>query len=390
MFIIKNKISFCKTSIIFISIFINKSIDYIQRTDIFLTKFEKDGHELDYIKNFNSMKLNYSQEPLFFYFLKEISIISYDYTNQLNSNNNKVHIVVNLNSNYIYPLIVSINSALFNSDKNKTTLVYHVLCSNDLSKKYINKLKSILYIYRTNLEIIFYNMGNVFIKYKFEKYSQVTYYRLISPIFIPLDRIIYLDSDVLIFKDLYELYQTKFNNNYVLGFLDVLSGGIDYLGLASERYINAGIILLNLEKIRKDNKHYELLYMALNHKKLKHQDQTVINYILYPHIGILPYKFGIFNFPTIFDIKYLYLKNIRQNLSLTKLVEAFKDPSLIHLVLCYPKVWKDNSKYNGFSTRNGTIYRSTCNKYHKIWVEYAKKTPYYFEIIKKYRIKNNI
>ena len=81
MFIIKNKISFCKTSIIFISIFINKSIDYIQRTDIFLTKFEKDGHELDYIKNFNSMKLNYSQEPLFFYFLKEISIISYDYYN---------------------------------------------------------------------------------------------------------------------------------------------------------------------------------------------------------------------------------------------------------------------------------------------------------------------
>jgi lipopolysaccharide biosynthesis glycosyltransferase len=85
-------------------------------------------------------------------------------------------------------------------------------------------------------------MGNAFIKYKYQKYSQVTYYRLISPIFIPLDRIIYLDCDVLIFKDLYEMYQTSFRNNYILGFLDILSGGIDYLGIPSEKYINAGIL----------------------------------------------------------------------------------------------------------------------------------------------------
>ena len=60
---------------------------------------------------------------------------------------------------------------------------------------------------------------------------------------------------------------------------------------------------MNLEKIRKDNKHYELLYMAQYHKKLNHQDQTVINYILYPYIGLLPFKFGLFNFPSTFDIK---------------------------------------------------------------------------------------
>ena len=77
------------------------------------------------------------------------------------------------------------------------------------------KLKSLLLIFPSNLEMIFYNMGNAFIKFKFQKYSQVTYYRLISPIFLPLERIIYLDSDVLIFKDLYELYQTSFNNIYI-------------------------------------------------------------------------------------------------------------------------------------------------------------------------------
>ena len=144
--------------------------------------------------------------------LKEISIISYDYTNKLNNNNNKVHIMVSLNNKYIYPLIVSINSALINCNKNKTTLIYHILCSKELRKKYINKLKSLLQIFPTNLEMIFYNMGDTFIKFKNQKFSQVTYYRLLSPIFIPLKRIIYLDSDTLIFHDLYEMFQLPFKD----------------------------------------------------------------------------------------------------------------------------------------------------------------------------------
>ena len=379
---------FYKLTVIIISLFTNKNITHIQRTEFGLIKFPKDGHEIEYIKNFNLLKAYYSKDLFFESLLKEISIISYDYTNKLNNNNNKVHIMVSLNNKYIYPLIVSINSALINCNKNKTTLIYHILCSKELRKKYINKLKSLLQIFPTNLEMIFYNMGDTFIKFKNQKFSQVTYYRLLSPIFIPLKRIIYLDSDTLIFHDLYEMFQLPFKDNYVLGFLDIFSGAVDYLGLKSEKYINAGIILINLEKIRKDRKHYELLYMALNHKNLKHHDQTIINYVLYPNIGILPCKYGIFNYPTLFDIKYIYLKNIRQNIDLTELKEAIKDPTIMHFVLCYPKVWFENSKFNGVSTRDGTLYNRKCEKFHKIWMKYAKLSPFFKEIKKKYRIKN--
>ena len=236
----KKKISLV-LSFIVISIFINKVLDIIIKNDIDDLKFHKDGHEFEYINKFNLMKKEYSKNFFLNSFLKEISIISYDYINKVNYRNNLIHIMVNLDDNYIYPLIVSITSAMTNAKKNKTTLIYHILCSKNLQKNNIYKLKSLLLIFPSNLEMIFYNMGNCFIKYKYQKYSQVTYYRLISPIFIPLDRIIYLDCDVLIFKDLYELYQTPFNNNYVLGFLDILSGGIDYLGIPSEKYINAGI-----------------------------------------------------------------------------------------------------------------------------------------------------
>ena len=377
-----------KLSIIILSLFANKNLGYNETTEFDLIKFPKDGHEIEYIKNFNLLKAYYSKDLFFESLLKEISIISYDYTNKLNDNNCKVHIMVSLNNKYIYPLIVSITSALINSNINKTTLIYHILCSKQLRKKNINKLKSLLQIFPTNLEMIFYNMGDAFIKFKNQKFSQVTYYRLLSPIFIPLKRIIYLDSDTLIFHDLFEMFQLSFKDNYVLGFLDILSGAVDYLGLKSEKYINAGIILINLEKIRKDRKHYELLYMALNHKNLKHHDQTIINYVLYPNIGILPCKYGIFNYPTLFDIKYIYLKNIRQNIDLTELKEAIKDPTIMHFVLCYPKVWFENSKFNGVSTRDGTLYNRKCEKFHKIWMKYAKLSPFFKEIKKKYRIKN--
>jgi hypothetical protein len=191
----------------------------------------------DYIKKFNDLKNNYVNNSFFNDFLKEISIISYDYSRLLKKGNNEINIIINMNNKYFYPSFVSIYSALNNSNKNKTTLVYHILCPNDIKKRNIYKLKSIINIYPTNLEMIFYNMGNLFHKYKNNRFSEVTFYRLISPLFIPLDRIIYLDSDVLIFDDLQEMYNLPFNNNYVLGFLDLLIEGVDYLGLISEKYI---------------------------------------------------------------------------------------------------------------------------------------------------------
>ena len=158
--------------------------------------------------------------------------------------------------------------------------------------------------------MIFYNMGNLFSAFKRTRFSEVTFFRLLAPLFIPEERIIYLDSDVLAFEDLSEMYQLDMYDNYIYGFLDLLSNGIDYLGLKSDKYVNAGVLLINLDLIRKNKKYKELLSMKIYNKKLNNNDQTIINYIFYPNIGILPSKYGIFNFESIFDIKYIYLKSI--------------------------------------------------------------------------------
>ena len=349
--------------------------------------FNKDSRGYDYYNAFNKLRNQYINDPFLKIFLKEINLESYDYNENLKKNNNEIHVIVNMNSKYFYPTLVSINSALRNSNKNKTTLVYHILLPKAIGKDYINKIKSLLLIYPTNLVIIIYNMGKLFSKFKRNRFSEVTFYRLLSPLFIPLDKIIYMDSDVLVFKDLEEMYNLQFHNNYVLGYLDLLSDGVDYLGLISEKYINAGVLLLNLKLIRENKKFYELLHMAKYCKDLKNNDQTIINYIFYPNIGTLPLKYGIFNFDSIFDIKYLYLRKIRQQLNFTELIEAFKDPAIMHYTLCIPKVWNSNSIFSKKYTRTGTINRTKCQKYLNIWIENAYNTSFYKDIAEHYKLK---
>ena len=360
---------------------------YCSRIDLGLLKFEKDKRKIEYLKQYNNLRDKFKNDSFLTSLLKEVSMISYDYTDKLRLENNRIHIIMNMNNKYIYPTIVSMNSILKNSNVNKTTIVYHILCPEDLKRGNLNKLKSFLSIYPSNLEMIFYNMGNLFHNFKNNRFSEVTFYRLVTPIFIPVEKVIYLDSDILAFEDLEELYLFPQKNFYVSGFLDFLSDGLDYIGLKSERYINAGVILLNLDLIRKKKKYYDMLYMAKFNKKLNNNDQTIINYVFYPNIGILPSKFGIFNFESIFDIKYLYLKNIRLNLNLSELVESFKHPALMHYVLCNPKVWFSNSLYTKKYTRAGTIKKTLCKNHHDIWIEYAKNTSFYKEIKKYYKIK---
>ena len=130
-----------------------------------------------------------------------------------------------------------------------------------------------------------------------------------------------------------------------------------------------------------------MLYMVKNNINLHNNDQTIINYVLYPKIGLLPFKYGIFNFDSIFDIKYLYLNRIRQKLNLIELIKAYRSPSIMHYTLCSPKIWYSNSKFVNKFTRSGTIKQTICKKYHDIWIQYAKNTSFYRDIVKLFKIK---
>ena len=282
------------------------------------------------------------------------------------------------------------NSVLLNINKDKSFITYHLLCSPDVNSNNITHLKSFMDDYYNNLEMIFYNMTTLAETRKNCYLSKTAFFRLYSPIIINSDRIIYLDGDTLTFNDLSEMYNLNFKDNYILGFFDIISDGVDYLGIHSELYINSGVFLFNLKKVKEDNLTKKIIDSIDNETLvLRKDDQTVLNYFLYPKIGMLPLKFGIFNFEEKSDFGP-YLSRIRTKIDENDLENGLNNAVIIHNVLCEPKIWYNNSNYHTGNTNCLKRGNCRCKKYHDLWHYFAKKTKFYNEILQHLEFNKNI
>ena len=79
-----------------------------------------------------------------------------------------------------------------------------------------------------------------------------TYGKLLIPYLLPeaIERCLYLDADIIVNKDIYEFYNSDFDDNYVVG-LDACGYTIRNV-INHKKHFNVGVILFNLSKIRKD------------------------------------------------------------------------------------------------------------------------------------------
>lgn len=90
------------------------------------------------------------------------------------------------------------------------------------------------------------------------RYPKQIYYRLAAPLLLPreLERVLYLDVDLVVINSLEELYHTDFGGNYYVACSHVkeLLTKFNQMRLGVENdvpYINTGMMLLNLEELRK-------------------------------------------------------------------------------------------------------------------------------------------
>ncbi|WP_330847969.1 glycosyltransferase family 8 protein, partial [Streptococcus suis] len=89
--------------------------------------------------------------------------------------------------------------------------------------------------------------------------SLETYFRILLPSQLPeLDRILYLDCDILVKGSLNPLWESDLTHHYLAGVneLDMLHDNSDYrqkIGFTPQDiYVNAGVLLFNLELMRQD------------------------------------------------------------------------------------------------------------------------------------------
>lgn len=128
-----------------------------------------------------------------------------------------------------------------------------------------------------------------------------TYYRLFAEYALPrsVDRLIYLDCDIVVRGDLSELYNTDLNGYAVAAVYQHNEWAIDNktferLNIPFENgYFNAGVLLINLDYWRENNVTNRLLvFIKENYDRIRAHDQDTLNAVLYNETKALDYKWN--------------------------------------------------------------------------------------------------
>ena len=186
-----------------------------------------------------------------------------------------------IDNNYVNHLIVTIYSLLKNNKSEKIRI--HIVASDltSESKAALNSLKE----FHSSLDISYHKADPARIQgltMTMNYISSVTYYRLLLAEIIPksIDTLLYLDADIVIHGSLKKLFATELGDSYAAAVPDIyLNEDEQYknkIALPTSTYVNAGVLLLNLKKLRENNITKKLLANAKK-KTHQYQDQDAIN-----------------------------------------------------------------------------------------------------------------
>ncbi len=284
-----------------------------------------------------------------------------------------ISIAMATDNNYVLPTIVAITSMLENAKKD-TTYKFNLLISGDFTYENYQKFLDLNKKYPNKCEFNFINMKNAYQGNKTADHiTAPTYYRLQLPSLISDSKCIYLDGDIIVKQDLSELYNVNIDDCYVAGVkaaaLQRQTAYADKLGIPDmTQYVNAGVLLMNLEKMREDNveKNFEHYLPEIAPRQLMCADQDVINACCYDKIKILPFKYNTMT-------KYYVLDG-----------SAYKKKGYLK---CYPEdEWNEGRKHPTIIHYADKIkpWHDKKSVYADIWWQYAKKTSFFAEIEEQY------
>ena len=359
----------------------NQNILCIENCDNILEDLCQEEVTLECILEFIKQIFQSKNMPKLLTILMLIYIIIISISIKISYNKKSIHIAINIDKKYFYPCIVFLTSLLDNQNPD-TYYSIHVLTGKDITGenmknfiyKKIRKLIKNKGKNYSNIKIKFYDLGEDFNCATHGKYISVAdYYRIALPSLLPIvDKIIYIDTDVINFKDLSEMYSIELKDDIFF------MGTLDDIGLLSElkhiknltKYMNAGILIMNLRSLRKYGIEEKIREYVFTHF-LNHHDQTAINAVCHDHLGILSIKYATFTYDSFEElVAYNKKQNKKYRYSKGELKKAFYEPTLLHFV-GWVKPW-----HKGYKNIN-----------KKYWWYYAKKSGFYKEILKYYNFK---
>jgi len=203
--------------------------------------------------------------------------------------NEEIPIFFSSDDNYASCLSVAIKSLEENSNKDKNYRVIVLTSSmNEKNRKEIKSLET------KNVKIDFEDVSNSLAKIDKELklrlrdyYSIAIFYRLFIPNLFPYyEKAIYLDADMVILDDAAKLYEMEMGNNMLIATTDMVVNESESfckysrvaLGLEPEKYINSGMLVMNLREMRKEKIEQKFIYLLLKYNmEVIAPDQDYLN-----------------------------------------------------------------------------------------------------------------
>ena len=236
-------------------------------------------------------------------------------------------------SGYVKPTAVAMESLKVNRSRDAIYKIFVVETNlSDKDKELLTSLSRKNFL----VEIIHFVVPEVLKNVNKSRYvpiSAMTKFYL-PKIFKDLDKILYMDGDVLVQSDLVDLYKSDISSVYagvVKDIRNVYDNGqlLKKLQIQPGGYFNSGMMLLNLKRCRRDNITEQLIEYRLNRFN-HHMDQDALNGVMNGRVKFFDVKYNLL--PPFFKIlsaaQIMELYNTKQYRNIN---DNYKHAAILHL-----------------------------------------------------------
>jgi lipopolysaccharide biosynthesis glycosyltransferase len=241
------------------------------------------------------------------------------------------------NNNYAQHLGIMIYSLLKNCSEPKRVRFF--IADGGISEENLKKISGV--IDRFGAKAYYFKPDKKMFKgiRIYEHFGIETYYRFFLLESTCLDKLLYLDCDLVVEADIKKLYDLDLKNELLMAVVDpgIGSKEKERIGLTSgSPYFNAGVLLINCALWKKYNITKKAIKFLRENKQIEFPDQDALNFILRGKWKKLPLYWNVVSRLMFYNL--VPFKKIAQYSS-EEINEAIKSPRIIHYASRLVKPW---------------------------------------------------
>ncbi len=296
-----------------------------------------------------------------------------------------MNILFSSDNNYVRHLGVAIYSLLSNNTKFAKIRIY-VVQDNIAPENLLNLQKIVEQFNNAELVFILYKHWSDKLHLNMSwPISMSAYARLFIGEMLPssADKVLYLDSDMLINDDLSDLWEADLGDKIVGAVQDQVPDNVKLaVGLdPTDMYFNSGMLLINLALWRMEKIGEKCMsFLDLHHGKVIHHDQGTLNGILKNKWCRLSLKYNVMTIHYFFSFNKIkkYYKDVSAFYSEKEITEAKTNPAIIHYTPSFTShPWEKNCAH---PLRNLYLEELKCTPWSGYPIE-KSNMPWYAEVV---------